>query len=121
MNNAILDDAGNIVLTSDIIAWAKWFETADRHVGKTEVGDSVVSTVFLGVDHSFSAGGPPLWYETMIFGKGFEDEQWRYSTKEEAQEGHRKPLHWSKRLCKVPALKPSNPSAKLYAGTMRPA
>lgn len=35
---------------------------------KTEIGDYIVSTVDLGLDHSFG-DGPPLYYETMIFKK----------------------------------------------------
>lgn len=36
----------------DPIAWARWFETADRRVALTRVGEYTVSTVFLGLDHS---------------------------------------------------------------------
>jgi hypothetical protein len=48
----------------------------------------IVSTVYLGVDHSFG-NGPPLLYETMVFGCGKHDKyQRRYSTQEEALAGH---------------------------------
>lgn len=62
----MLNAAGDVVPTSDVRTWAEWFETADRHVAETIVGPYVVSTVFLGLDHSFEAGKPVLW-ETMIF------------------------------------------------------
>lgn len=46
-----------------------------------------VSTVFLCIDHSFGGGRPILW-ETMIFGGRHNGNQWRYSSLEEAQQGH---------------------------------
>ena len=69
-------------------AWAQWFEAADRVVFRTEVGASVVSTVFLGVDHQFG-DGPPLLFETMIFTDGDGgNEMWRCSTWLEAEAQH---------------------------------
>lgn len=55
----------------------------------TVVGnDSVeVSTVWLGMNHRFG-DGPPLIYETMVFGGPMAEAQWRYSTKEEAWRHH---------------------------------
>ena len=71
-----------------IVEWGRWFETADRVVKKDTVGDVEVSTVFLGMDHSFG-GRKPLLFETMIFGGGYDQSQWRYSTWGEAVAGHR--------------------------------
>ena len=45
-----------------------------------------VSTVWLGLNHNF-AEGPPLIFETMVFG-GPEEYQERYATLEEANAGH---------------------------------
>ena len=62
----------------------------ERHVQQTELGNSVVSTVFLGLDYSFGDNlGIPILYETMVFGGALADEMQRYSTKEQALEGHR--------------------------------
>ena len=73
----------------DLIKWSKWFKTADRHVAKTELpGDVKVSTVFLGLDHAFG-DGPPILFETMIFGGPKDQYQERYLTWEEAEEGHK--------------------------------
>lgn len=77
----------------DVAVWAKWFETADRHVAETKVGSLRVSTVFLGLNHSFS-GNIPILFETMIFG-GAEEYQQRYATWEEAEEGHKKAIKWA--------------------------
>ena len=69
--------------------WAKWYETGDRRVALTRIGNYRVSTVFLALDHSFGETLPQL-FETMIF-KG-EDylELWaeRCSTWDEAEKMH---------------------------------
>lgn len=78
----------NPVAIDNIIKWAKWFETAKRHVGETFVGKTRISTVFLGIDHSF-AEGHHLLFETMVFGQPFNEAMERYSTWEEAEKGHK--------------------------------
>lgn len=49
--------------------------------------DVLVSTVFLAIDHAFG-DGPPVLYETMVFGAREEDSQWRHTTRERAKIGH---------------------------------
>lgn len=88
--NYILDEQGKPVREPDILKWAHWFEKADRHVAKDKFGKVQVSTVFLGIDHNFHANGPPVLFETMIFGGPHDQYQERYSTKEDAIAGHRK-------------------------------
>ena len=76
----------------DRLKWAHWFGTQDqteRIVAKSIVGDEVeVSTVFIGLDHRFGEPGPPLLWETMIFGGPHDGETWRYSSREQAKDGH---------------------------------
>lgn len=55
------------VPVEDYIEWAKWWETHDRAVAKTTIGNMLISTVFLGVDHNFSMRGKPILFETMVF------------------------------------------------------
>ena len=71
----------------DILEWARWFETSNRIVEQTQIGDVKVSTVFVGIDYSFG-GGEPLLFETMIFGGAEDGYQDRYSTWDEAVKGH---------------------------------
>jgi hypothetical protein len=72
----------------DTLKWAEFFEAGDRIVFQTEVGASVVSTVFLGLDHQWR-DGPPLLFETMIFTDGeSEGYQRRCSTWIEAEAQH---------------------------------
>lgn len=78
----------------DLIKWALWFEESgdDRIVKQTDIGLTRVSTVFLGLDHSFvSAPHYPLLFETMIFTDGrAEDYQERCSTWMEAEMQHQR-------------------------------
>ena len=90
MNNKyILDENGQPALEPDLITWAKWFETADRSVASTTLTKYGVqiSTVFLGLDHSFG-GDTPILFETMIFGGEHDEWMQRYATREEALKGH---------------------------------
>jgi hypothetical protein len=75
----------------DLIKWAEWFEDGDnRRVDMTMVGDSKVSTVFLALDHNFSRKGPPILWETMVFGGELDNEQDRCSgTMEQAEAMHK--------------------------------
>ena len=91
----ILNDKGEPELCTDLNVWAAWHEDSGdkRRVDKTEVGPYSVSTVFLALDHSFGEG-PPLLYETMVFGKGPCDRETgrmvdRYTTRPGAKIGHR--------------------------------
>lgn len=53
---------------ADLIEWATWMRQHDRRVARTELLDgSEVSTVFLGLDHSFADDGPPVLFETCLF------------------------------------------------------
>ncbi len=73
---------------NNIFVWARWFETANRDVAKTQTSNGLVSTVFLGIDHNFGLGDRPILFETMVFGGIFDGDCQRYSTWEEAEEGH---------------------------------
>ncbi len=80
------------IVPAEMMEAARFFgDINNRTVDRTQFPDgSYVSTVFLGIDHSFGRG-PPILFETMIFGNAkFEDHQWRYCTCEEAQVGHKK-------------------------------
>lgn len=74
----------------DLMTWAKWLNDDARIVGKTAKDDVRVSTVFLGLDHRFGSEGPPLLFETMIFGGEHDQYQERCSTWDEAEAMHTK-------------------------------
>jgi len=57
-------------------------------VAHTTIGQVLISTVFLGLDHQWG-DGPPLLFETMVFGGAYHHECERYSTWDEAEAGHK--------------------------------
>lgn len=76
----------------------KWMQTANCTVRKSTaticvngepVGEVRVSTVFLGLDYQFGEG-PPLLFESMIFGGPLDQECDRCSTWEAAEKMHEK-------------------------------
>ena len=64
----------------------------DRIVDYNEDKEYSVSTVFLVMDRGWGAPGPPLVFETRVssLDSMVEPDMERYSTWEEAKEGHRK-------------------------------
>jgi len=82
-------DGHTPVPMTDFVEWGRWMETADRRVAQTRHGDVLISTVFLGIDHSHGLGPRPMLFETMAF---FGDDPGelvrRYETWEDAEAGH---------------------------------
>lgn len=74
-----------------LISWARDFEEVNRRVNWTKLWwGGYVSTVWLGLDHNYTRQGPPLFFETMVFSRaGSERDQMRYSTENEAMDGHK--------------------------------
>ena len=84
---------------ADLLAWAQWFENAAaRRVAQTKIGGARVSTVFLGIDHRHSGNGPPILFETMIFGGARDGWQERYATWDDAQAGHARAVYMLREL-----------------------
>lgn len=73
-----------------LITDEEWVARFGEHKPRclTAVGDVIVSTVYLGLNYQFSPDGPPLFYETMIFGGRRDRYTVRYSSREEAITGH---------------------------------
>ena len=85
-------DADHRPVEVSLIEWATWFDDIkNRLVNYTQITSQIsVSTVFIGLDHRFLGKGPPLLFETMIFGGPEEIDQYqrRYSSWDDAQTGH---------------------------------
>jgi len=84
-----LDQYKNLVPCS-LTEWTQSFNKSSRIVKQDYIGTFFVSTVFLGMDHSFG-GAKPLYFESMVFSNtGLADEfpAERYETWEEAYKGH---------------------------------
>lgn len=83
-------DANHQPVETDLHGWGRMLDDRKgRTVGVDEVNGLRVSTVFLGMNHNYDADGPPLLFETMVFG-GEDEPMWRYSTWDEAQAGHQR-------------------------------
>lgn len=82
-------DGHTPVPTDDIREWGRLFDETPggRAVGKDNVGDVFISTVFIGMDMGYGEG-PPILFETMVFRGEFDSDQWRYATWDEAEAGH---------------------------------
>lgn len=93
----VLNAKGEPVEEPELMKWARWCEEgANRRLAQDKLaGGITVSTVFLGLDHSFGGSEPVLW-ETMIFGGPEDQYQERYSTREKALEGHAKAMELAK-------------------------
>jgi hypothetical protein len=88
-------ETGELTPATDLIEWAITFERVDKHVGYDEVSGFIVSTVFMGINHTWGHGRPH-WFETIVFRQmdnkrmlGRLIDQWRYATLEEARSGHK--------------------------------
>jgi len=85
----------------DTLEWAKLMEDIKyRRVAKTTLPNKLwVSTVWLGLDHSFLRTGPPLIFETMVFRNSESIDETRYSTWAQAKAGHIDMVHkWEKKV-----------------------
>ena len=97
----ILNDDHTYREAKDRHEWSEFMAIGEkdplhRHVGRThfyvdEVEYCDLSTVFLGLDHSFGRTDEPVLFESMIFGGAELDESMnRYSSWDEAEVGHQK-------------------------------
>ena len=94
----------NVVQIEDVNEWGRFFGSKDRVVAKTDKGEIQVSTVFLGLDHNFGEG-PPLLFETMVFGGEHDGDCERCATWNEAEKQHR-------RMCEIVFGHPNAEEAK---------
>ena len=87
-------DENNKPVKSPIIQYSEWIEAnPERKAVKQEhIGDVRISTVFLGLDHAWNSDIPVLW-ETMIFGGEHDQYMDRYTSIEDAIEGHQTALN----------------------------
>ena len=80
----------------DSVLEQQGFGTESWKVGRDELEDgTLISTVFLGLDHSYSSKGGPILFETMIFApegklKEYDQYQTRYKSWKQAKEAHDK-------------------------------
>lgn len=97
----ILDKDGNPVPEPDLIRWALWLEfshlaldKSNRIVAQDEILGVRVSTVFLGLDYGHPRDRPhkPILWETMIFRGPHDGYCRRYTSRADAEQGHREAI-----------------------------
>lgn len=94
----ILDEHGEPRPEPDMDRWAQWYEDSIHDLRRRVANDTVegcrISTVFLALDHSFSDDGPPVLWETMIFGGPLDQRMWRCAgSREQAEAQHKEAIH----------------------------
>lgn len=81
-----------------LIEWSQqqnqMFKDNSKHLALNNVGHYSISTVWLGINHNFHFKGRALLFETMVFDKDDSIYTDRYSTWDEAIEGHKKAVQW---------------------------
>ncbi len=87
---------GKLPVRSTLLEWARWMEknqiqirVALDKIDSPDLIPATISTVFLGLNHGW--GDIPKWFETGIFyGNGSCEIIDRYTSWEEAEDGHRR-------------------------------
>ena len=75
MDFYILNENDEPVIEKEIFTWSRWMGNSNRKiVAKETYKNLTISTVFLGMDHSWGRGQTPLLWETMVFGKDDSEE-----------------------------------------------
>lgn len=96
MNDKYILDGHTPIAEPDLMKWGEWMKSAKRTVRKDtatvsldgkNIGEITVSTVFLGLDHSFGEGEPKL-FETRVFGGPLDGKMDRCGTWEAAEKMH---------------------------------
>jgi hypothetical protein len=93
----ILNAAGEPEPTDDAMVWGLWFKRASKDRSRIVAQDKderagapdvMVSTVFLGLDHSFQTDAMPVLWETLVMGGPLDGEMMRYTSRDAALAGH---------------------------------
>ena len=103
--NRYVLDGRKAVAEPDLFKWMAWMEAADLRVAQTELGESRVLTVFLGLDCNVESEKTPVLFETAILRvPGMQSLYKRGATWEEAEANHRDAVTLvAKRLAVVPS------------------
>jgi hypothetical protein len=89
-NYKLAEDGMTPVPCESSLEWAAWYEKGNRVLCQTDFGVlGEVSTVFLSIDHNWRDDGPPVLWETMVFGGPLDEEQYRDTSWVRAAARHR--------------------------------
>lgn len=89
MESLWYDKEGNVISDREAVN-IRLADPDYKRVAMTHIGKEVdVSTVWFGLNSRWD-DGPPLIFETLVFGGKHDQYMERYSTKSEAEEGHKR-------------------------------
>jgi len=107
----ILNENNEPVPEKDFRKWSAWFHNIDnRRVARDKIKHEAfgveieISTVFLGLDHSYSRTGDPVLFETIIFNGEENVSMDRYCTWKEAEKGHQEMVSIARDLAWVEGI-----------------
>lgn len=92
-----LDINNNPIKCENIYEYLEWHDSLSREhpvctktIEYTEIKEKNIhiSTIFLGLDHSFSKDNKPILWETMVFSNKTDIDMERYSSHDAAIAGH---------------------------------
>ncbi len=86
---------GECHTTDSLAEWMQWQAAETVRTAYETVDECTISTMFLSIDCDYD--GPPVLFETMIFGGEHDRMQWRYCTADEAIAGHKRIVEALKR------------------------
>lgn len=81
-------ETGEVRRARDLAELNAWRAQNSTQLVETRVCVARVSTIFLTSSHNFLGSGPPLLWETLVFGGPMDGAGDRYATQEEALAGH---------------------------------
>ena len=91
----VLDERGEPVPEKDLEAWTRWFERADRSVGRTIVAPHItVLTTFRGIAEPGEKADQPALFESRVFGGVLDGEEIRHRTRADALAAHEQLAEW---------------------------
>lgn len=106
-----LDENNIPVKCKTIDEWADFHKTKQRYLFHNKLNAIWISTVFLGLDHSFDDTSAPVLFESMSFNNQSEMDCDRYTSYDDAKIGHYV-------LCKKYGIFYINPDKEDIIGTM---
>jgi hypothetical protein len=85
----VMEDDHSIRPVGSMEEWCQWYEKAHCSIDWAGNAELYVSTIFLGLNRNWFGEGPPILFETMVFGGEYNELTFRYSTYDEAIAGHK--------------------------------
>jgi hypothetical protein len=90
-----------VIEEPDYQKWSEWFESDYKDVeliAESRLGGTTVSTRFLALSMTLAQDAPPMVFETTVKGGWLDNQRERFSTLQEATDGHES---WVRRVKEI--------------------